>query len=117
MINSPSRWMCLVSQLCNADARVPILELIRVNQYGFVAHVFGTLDECLGILGLNVGLDLFGIAGANAVPKFGLPVVIIVDAAQIVVLSVAGEHGPKSADVKIRSVYAVERLLAQAITN
>ncbi len=108
--------MCLINKLGDVDTRIPFFELVWVNENSLVAHILGTLDECLRILGLDIGLNSFGIPRTDAVPKFGFSVVVVIDTAQIIVFGVTSKHRPQSTDIEIRSVYPIERFFAEPIT-
>ena len=116
MMNSPSRWICLLSRLRDVDARVPGLQLVGVDQDRLVAHVLRTLDKHLRVLRLDEGLHFSRVAAADAVPELGPSGVEAVDAAEVVVLGVEGEHRPEPADVEVGRVDPVEGFLAEPVT-
>ena len=81
------------------DAGIVLFEQIGVDNYCFVAQIFRTIEESLRVFALDVGFKLLMVPGADAVPELGAAVVQVVDAAEVQVLGVPGEHSPIASDV------------------
>ena len=97
------------------DVRELPLELVGVDHQRFVPQKLRALQKGVRVPRLEVALQLLAVAGAEAVPELRAAVVEVVDAGELQVLGVPGEHGLEAADVEVGAGHARKVRLAQSV--
>ena len=108
MMNSPGLCMCLINSLPDDSSGRSVHQLVRVDQNRLMAHVLWTLHESFRKTTFDVAFQFPAFLGTHAVPELGAAVMHVVNAGQVKIFHVGGEHCAETPDVQIGKINSPE---------
>lgn len=88
--------------LTNTQFGVFLFQTIGIDESSFMSHVFRTLGKMLGKVVFGLLFQDIGLIGRNAIPKFRLSLMKVIDGFKIEIFLMPTEHRLPRSNITVR---------------